>query len=314
MSDGHAMGENGMTEARVPPDEIGSAEGALDRTALYRRFLAGDSFDGDAIERAFATIRPRVRTLRVVVAPSYLVGFILPARRVRLLDYFSHEERWLADEGIEVAIADLNPVGTVEENAGRLGHLVRASQRPVAIVSHSKGGLDTLTMLLGAGSSVRDKVACWIAEQTPFHGSPVADRVRDSRAAPFVVDPLLRLLGGSERSLDDLTTAVCRMEMTRRRVMIADLARALPILSVATYSSVGDRGAVFGITRSWMERQGLRNDGLVPVESQILPHAPYVIVPGLEHAGTITSRPFRPRLDRKRFLKLLFVLALTPPD
>ena len=88
----------------------------------------------------------------------------------------------------------------------------------------------------------------------------------------------------------------------------------MPILSVATYLSADEPAAgpsVATIFRRFADWQGEPNDGLVPLSSQVLPHASYVVLPGLDHARTITNRAFGPRMDRASFIKLLLVLALT---
>ncbi|MGE0093024.1 MAG: hypothetical protein AB7M05_13620 [Alphaproteobacteria bacterium] len=286
----------------------------FDETARYRALSAEEGFDREAIEAAFLPLRARVQGMHVVVAPSYLAGFAMPARNFGLYDFFLSEERWLLSEGALVTIAPLNPAGTVEENAAILAAIVRASERPVCLVSHSKGGLDTLEMLLRADPETRGKIACWIAQQAPFHGSPVADRMTRLPGQRLAVVPLFALIGGSRRSLEDLTTAERQHYLAEHAGAIESLSAELPILSVATYLSDGDPMAgpsVATILRRAVDWRGEPNDGLVPLASQMLPYARYIVLPGLDHARTITSRAFGPRMDRASFIKLLLVLVLT---
>lgn len=109
-----------------------------------------------------------------------------------------------------------------------------------------------------------------------------------------MTDPLFWITNGARKSLENLTTAERHSHVAANKAMISVLAQTIPILSVATFAEAavsGDVPSPMSITRAWMERQGIRNDGLVPTNSQVLPYAPYVILSGLEHARTITSGP-----------------------
>ena len=249
----------------------GSGTGVADR---YAALAPGGRLDAKRVERAFAGVVGELRGYRVLVVPSWLAGPLIAANRYGFADYFRSPLRALRAAGVAAGIADLETESTVAANGRRLAGIVAASDRPVCLVTHSKGGLDALEFLVRAGAAERRRVACWVALQAPFHGSPVADVAANETLKRLIADPVLRALGGSGGSLDDLTTGVRGAYMRRHAAAIARVLAAVPALSVATV--LDDGGAALPslhmIPPHWLlNRRGLENDGLVPLESTRLP-------------------------------------------
>ncbi|MFB3102862.1 MAG: hypothetical protein ACE1ZV_06315, partial [Alphaproteobacteria bacterium] len=68
----------------------------------------------------------------------------------------------------------------------------------------------------------------------------------------------------------------------------------------------------FAPTHRWMKQQGWENDGLVPLDSAILPGARYIIVPGLDHTDTVAKKSILGNpIDRVLLWKTLLYLALS---
>jgi hypothetical protein len=115
----------------------------------------------------------------------------------------------------------------------------------VVIVSHSKGGLDTLHALVTDPGLTGDDgpVVGWVALQAPFHGSPVAS------LAPAVGDQLLIAHGGGP-ALSDHSPAVREAYMADNAAAIASVAAAIPILSCASTYGAGSKPnwAAFALT------------------------------------------------------------------
>ncbi|MFO7653531.1 MAG: hypothetical protein R6X25_06880 [Candidatus Krumholzibacteriia bacterium] len=144
---------------------------------------------------------------------------------------FDSIERHYDTEGI--AYDDMNSQGGfntqqgVEENGAAIADFLAGSTgKSVTIVSHSKGGLDTLQALLENRGLWGETVTGWIALQPPFAGSPVADNVPAALAGP-----LLTALGGDEQALLDLQTAPRTEYMADRVGEIAELTAAIPVIS-----------------------------------------------------------------------------------
>ncbi|MBW2507674.1 MAG: hypothetical protein JRE81_03510 [Deltaproteobacteria bacterium] len=139
-------------------------------------------------------------------------------------------------------------IESVDHNAAAiLAYLeaARESRKQIIIVSHSKGGLDTLHALLlpEAEDLWGDTVIGWVALQAPFYGSPVAD------VAPSRINALLlSAVGGNGQSLDDLKRATREGRMAGY-TNLAALTSAIPIISA--YSTYEAGGSVTGFASAF---------------------------------------------------------------
>ena len=120
--------------------------------------------------------------------------------------------------------------GAVDNGQAIAAYLGGLSNKSVTIISHSKGGLDTLQALLENRSLWKTTVTGWVALQPPFHGTPVADNI-----PAVLAGPLLSAFGGDQQSLLDLKTGVRQQYMSSRANVIAELTQAIPVTTC--YSS-----------------------------------------------------------------------------
>jgi hypothetical protein len=182
---------------------------------------------GDAIADALPTVS--------IIEPGGFVSF-----HTQEID-FGGEARNISHES-----SSFDSIESVESNAGAiLEYLLdaRTQRKQITIVSHSKGGLDTLEALLRPEASdlLGDTVIGWVALQAPFYGSPVADPSPSSINAV-----LLGVFDGNGESLDDLKTSARATYMAARAVDdpgatdIGDLTTAIPVISAyTTYEASG---------------------------------------------------------------------------
>ena len=125
-----------------------------------------------------------------------------------------------------------NTSESVVHNAAAIRALLRSADREIVLVTHSKGGLDTLHALLDA-PEVWPKVRGWVAFQSPFYGSPLAD----STFAPINA-LLLGALGGNAQSVEDLKVVTRTRYMQARKGGIRRLTRQIPVIAAyTTYES-----------------------------------------------------------------------------
>jgi hypothetical protein len=177
---------------------------------------------GDAIANAL----PRIE---LPIEPGRFISFYTQ------MQYFNAEG--IAYQNISIASASFDTAESVEHNGAAILELLRNTDKQVIIVSHSKGGLDTLHALLDAPELWGETVIGWVALQAPFQGSPVAD------SAPSVINSvLLRAVGGNGQSLDGLKTVTRALYMEANRERIARLTASIPIISA--YTTYESRGTV----------------------------------------------------------------------
>lgn len=300
-------------QAAAAEPEISVPAGARDVSREWQAFGRNGKLDAKRVDEAYATVLDELRGYKLVVVPSYLSGLLIDAGELGLTDYLRAPIDALKADGIEAEIAPVDTEESVAENGRRLTAFIASSKRPVCIISHSKGGLDTLEFLLRAEPQLRRQVACWVVLQSPFGGSPVADLIVGEDWTRGITEPVLRALGGSGKSIDDLTVEVRTKYMNKHSQYIESIAKSFPIIVLATYLD-GTRTPSLHMapTYHWMKDNGVKSDGLVPLSSALLPGARYVVIPGLDHTDPVASKPFLGNpVDRVLLWKSLLYLALS---
>ncbi len=229
--------------------------------------------DDRALAAAFAGCR--------VLLCYGLLGEVIARFRPVGFDYMGAQADWLRALGLPVQVVALPTAAPVASNADRIAAELAADPRPAVLIAHSKGGLEALAALLSPGAAARCRG--FIAIQSPFLGSPVADAVCAQATLHRAAHHALRLLGvGDGAALHDLTTATRARWMAEHAEAIAILTARLPVVAVASQlgraADLHDR-AYLPLNRWMLARGAGPNDGLVPVESARLPGARQVLLP-----------------------------------
>ena len=201
---------------------------------------------GDAIAEAL----PRVE---LPIEPGRFISFHTQ------MTYF--DAQGVAYQNLSAASKAFDTSESVEHNAAAILGFLRSTDKKIVIVSHSKGGLDTLDALLGAPELWGKTVLGWVALQAPFHGSPLAD------SAPSAVsDLLLGAVEGNGQSVEDLKTVTRAAYMRARKGRIAKLTGRIPVISA--YSTYEASGTVGGFATTFAS--GVFNSGLASQITQIV--------------------------------------------
>ena len=301
----HASPEDGYWRLKARPSR--------DESARLATLLEGHAALADA---EFRRIAHRIRASRILFVPALFGGAALKASRLRLVDYLTDQVRHLRDEGFEADIAEIDTAERVERNGARLAEIVEAHHRPTWVITHSKGGLDFLHALVERPEITRF-IDGWIAFQAPFWGSPVADVACGSARAGRISGRALNVIGRNLDLIADLRTDHRAAYMDQRIAQVAAIARDVPVMCVATTSGKAlDRSwRPVWPTARWMDRLGLKNDGLVPVGSAVLPGARYVMLDDLVHGEVAARRVLSNRkYDHVDLLKALFALTVRGPS
>jgi hypothetical protein len=167
------------------------------------------------------------------------------------MSYF--DARGIAYQNLSAVSASFDTSESVEHNAAAILEFLRSTDKRIVIVSHSKGGLDTLDALLDAPELWGDTVFGWVALQAPFYGTPVAD------PAPSAINALLlSAVGGNGQSLDDLKTVTRAPYMDANEERIAELTASIPIISAySTYEASASVAGFAGTFASSIFHAGL---------------------------------------------------------
>ncbi|MDN3566108.1 hypothetical protein ACFQY5_27270 [Paeniroseomonas aquatica] len=256
-------------------------------------------------DRALAA---RLAGQRVLICYG-LLGELVASLR---LDYMASQLAWLRRIGVATEVVALPTGAPVAANAGRIAAAVVADPRPAILVGHSKGGLEALAALLRPGVAARCRG--FVALQSPFFGSPVADAVCGRRSLHRAAHHLLRLAGlGGGAGLHDLTTPARAAWMREHAAAIAALVGQVPVVAFGTVLDPRWRlrDQAYRPFARWMEAQGSGpNDGLVPLASARLPGACFVQSAG-GHRALVTRGPGQDPVGVLR--RALLAVAATPP-
>lgn len=227
-------------------------------------------------------------------------------------EHFNDQIAWLTRNGIANQRIDLNSEAIPLQNGGELALRLRPIQKPILLITHSKGGLDVLHMLVN-WPSIRPKIAGWVAIQAPFHGTPVANFVAGHRFTRDISYPLLDLVGGSHETVGQLSTATTEAYLAANAPTIAAILDRIPVVCFGSHKpniKGRDMPLQFAVLRHWMLRHGIRNDGLVPERSAILPGADFALIDGIHHAAPVADEGGF-RFSRVPFTQALVSLLMT---
>jgi len=194
---------------------------------------------------------------------------------------------------------------SVGHNAAAILEFLRSTDKQIIIVSHSKGGLDTLDALLDAPELWGDTVVGWVALQAPFYGSPVADPAymdaNEERIANLTASiPIISAYSTYEASASvtgfastfasgifnaALVSALTQIVVDNYwatplnipRVISASTTAAIALIRLRVETALAAAVATIGLmdlTNVYMNTvPGVPNDGLVPKDSTALPGA-----------------------------------------
>lgn len=274
------------------------AIGGADLTRIYLNAYNSDCAFGAA----------HVATLRgyqVLLVPGYLSG-LYP-------EHFMDQMRWLAAAGVEHKKVVITSGDSVDINGVIIAAAIRASAKPVILITHSKGSLDALQALLSE-PPLRSKVKGWISLQGAFFGSPVADKLLDgSLLNPLFSTLILGFFGGTRESAHNLTTSASLTYYKKHAPAISQLLQEVPAVAFASAIDTASGtlpSASLEIPFEMMSRDGIRSDGLIPLEAAVLPGMDFIKVSGVDHIAPVM--PARQHVNRVRMTQAL-LLALRSP-
>lgn len=203
-------------------DEINDALGRAARSLNVYLDLPGDRSLDVPIGDAIADALPQID---------------LPIEQGRFMSFYTQmrdfDAKGIAYRNVSLVSAAFNTSQSVEHNAAAIADLLGNTDAKVILVTHSKGGLDTLHALLGSPELWGDTVVGWVALQAPFYGSPLAD------STPSVVNGLLLgALGGNGRAVEDLKVETRTRYMQAHKDEIRRLTGRIPVIAAfTTYES-----------------------------------------------------------------------------
>ncbi len=234
----------------------------------------------------------------------------LPIFRRKLGQYFEEQVIWFKALGLKTEMVDINSDQPPSFNLPLIEKSILRSEKPVIILTHSKGGIDLLHTLIHS-SRARKLVKGWIAFNAPFQGSPIADLFFSNSKLTLLTAKVMEMLGGSLAGVASMLLEQRKIYLEENAAEIARVLKDVPLISFGAYRpNQRDKiDTAYELQRNYLERRGYQTDGMVPWQSAILPGSKYIIVRGLDHTAAVQHTAFVP-IDRLLITRTLLDLML----
>ncbi len=281
-----------------------------DLTAEYRALYADLDFSSDA------AVFEKIKDYKILFVPGFLADasinpIPLPWGGHYQGQYFDEQMEWLKSIGVEYQRVEMVYEAPIQVNAKVVAAAIAASAKPVVIIAHSKGGLDSLDALI-TDKALIAKVRGIVTFQTPYYGSPVADYIMTHSVLGELALKVLLRMGGTNEAMVNLGTAERVGYLKNNAQSITEITSALPVLTLATWKDrvPGKFDTSLKFLRDIMLERGIKSDGVVPLDSAVLPGADFVKLEGLDHG--VTVRPSKTiTLDRIKLTKAFLMMVLS---
>lgn len=254
-----------------------------------------------------------LKNCKILIIPGFLSDHfsklqkIPGVRRLPMAQHFVEYKNLFSANKIPYEVVDIHSESSPSYNAKIIHTAISRADRPVILLSHSKGGLDALTALVEF-PGLQEKVKGFLALNTPFAGTPLADDSLRFKPIRWMIDKALEWLGGDLDAVESMKIQERADYLAHRYYNIKKMQDKVRTLSFATHIK-NRRGwdTNFEIPRNYMEKQGYLNDGMVPWQSQILPTSDYIVMGGMDHVSSVAKSSSHV-FDKARFLKTMFRL------
>ncbi|MBI4349340.1 MAG: hypothetical protein HY553_21050 [Elusimicrobia bacterium] len=244
--------------------------------------------------RAAAALSLAPSRLRIAAAAKRHEFLLVPGLLWDVVDdYFQPNHERLQRLGYRSRILDVDPLGSTKQNGLAVAAALREAKRPVVILAHSKGALDSLEALRAEPELV-GKVKALVAIQTPYFGAAFADwaaKPKRFRDLSILIARLLmrpgRLLRTSPFARDE---ALLNISKEARRRASEPLPEGLEVYSIATRLTIESRVPWV----SWATAGTLRlfsgdSDGLVETKDALIPGSRQAVLEHVSHIDTVSD-------------------------
>lgn len=254
----------------------------------------------------------KVLLVRGFMTGGYVEPFEIMGKKIWIGRYFNDQKEALKELGVDFSMADIDSVMPPAHNAAKVAAEIRAAGKPVIIISHSDGGMYALQALV-ENPDLAPLVRGFISLQTPFGGSPVADYVRSNKILSAAMSRILGHFGGTLEAFESLLPEKRDAFQQANLGAINAVVSRVNIISFASWKAEenGKLDTLLEIPRDFMLKKGFKNDGLVPLDSAILPGSDYIKAEDVDHVVPVMSTDLVLNFDRRAFTLALLGMIIS---
>src|SRR5690606_394886 len=148
----------------------------VDRTSLYQDYML-DNNDHD--------IENKLKNYHIILVKGIMANYVdalgnLILKKFGQYQYFDEQMKWFKDAHISYSVAKIDSEDSSLKNSIVVEKAILSAQKPVILLTHSKGGIDTLVALL-RNSQLMSRIRGILMLQTPMLGTPVADYIHSTQ-------------------------------------------------------------------------------------------------------------------------------------
>jgi len=211
---------------------------------------------------------------------------------------FKRPRALLEQAGYEVLLVDIDPIGSVEENAAYLSKMIaKHSGRRIVIAGASSAG-PAIHLALGQMASRSDlaNVKAWLNLGGILQGVPGPDQFSPGPKG-WLCSAIIRFKGWRKYSFESMRT-----EVSRRRFAAMNVPKHIQIYNYLGLSLSGNISK-FASDKYEMMREDGPNDGLTLLPDAIAPNSYSILSPTTDHFFAQD-----PEIDKKTLALLLTIL------
>lgn len=240
-----------------------------------------------------------LKSYKVIIVPGVVsqsfMSYSKQSIKFTLLfeDIFQDQLNWLEKNNIDHEMIKLESEESVSNNAEKIANHIKRSKKPVILIAHSKGGVDTLHALM-ENPDILDKIKTFTAIQSPFYGTSIAEVFKSNPFLGHVSKELFKYLGGQGAGFDALTLSNRKvyMEIPGNIKKIATVSKKVNIINFSSIK-VNSQGwdTTLEIFRDATQETEGDNDGVVAQTSAHLntPEVKHIYTQGVDHLLTVTK-------------------------
>ena len=204
-------------------------------------------------------------------------------------------------------------------NSEAVANVIRNSERPVLLITQSKGSVDALEAFIN-DPQLMSKTHAWFSIQGALWGSCIADSIEASWTDRSLFHRAVQLLGGDPQAIVELQRTSRYAYMMTHETQVAKVARQMKVISFASWKDFSELWwPLQKLDAAYFpDYQTIQSDGVVQLSDALLPNSDYVVAPQVDHADTTlqtqkqksASLSLPLGFDRKAFMRAILTLML----
>lgn len=205
-------------------------------------------------------------------------------------DYFRDYMDLLKDHNVKFERIIVESEDSVSKNSKYIKSKLDKIKGPLLVISHSKGGLEFLDVLIN-NPKIAERLVGWVSMQSPYHGSVLADYFIQSTIKRTVMGWLFFMLGGDVSGMESVGTKVRSDYMQVNAAKIEAALENINLLQFITFINEQEgRETSLEISRDFIYKRVGRNDGMVDLKSSLLKPYRHVVINDVDHLTTVLDQ------------------------